>query len=108
MLGYIIIGILIICIIYYYLRCKTIYRFYSKTCGYCIDSQDEWDLFKSTMKDNYFIIIVDVDINDDSGKLADKYKINGVPQVLCKTYSKNHLYEGERTAVGYKTWIESL
>lgn len=78
-------------------------RFSKPTCKYCVDSQLEWDKFKSLAK-LHNIETIDVDISDNTNHTKywlSKYKIDSVPTVIKITTLWSYVYDGPRICGEY-------
>jgi thiol-disulfide isomerase/thioredoxin len=84
----------------------TVYRFKSDGCPHCRNSKAEWDKFVSETSGK--LNAVEIDITDPKSKeLSEKYQVRGVPTVIKVEDDGSHkVYEGPRTSIGYKSWLE--
>jgi glutaredoxin len=108
----IIVGVVILVLLLLLLRCycTKVYRFYRPGCPYCVNSKEEWDLFKSkcTFK---MTIPVDVNLDDNTEhikKLTKRFNVNGVPTIVKTDYYGGYeTYDGDRTCDSYLRWVNN-
>ncbi len=83
-----------------------VYRFYRPTCPYCIESQAEWDKFKS-MAQFTRIRPIDVDL-DAKPAFKERFGVSSVPTVMLVDRDGAHFtYDGPRLADDYYSWVYS-
>jgi hypothetical protein len=88
-----------------------IYRFSSVTCGFCRDSQAEWEDFKQMMKFRFVICYdVDRDASDpNTADLLDNFSVTTVPKVVAVLPDgRRYEYTGERTSTAMNSWVSNL
>ena len=108
----VVVAAIVLSLLYLVFRCYStvIYRFYRPTCPACVNSQGEWNKFKSNCM---LKLIRPVDINREDGsehslKLAHKFKVETVPTVIKLDNEGGHsVYDGPRTADAYMVWAKT-
>jgi hypothetical protein len=106
-----IVGLLLLSVyLYVQLVSTKVYRFYRPTCPACVQSQAEWDSFKSAC---LFKTIKPIDVNmdlpdDPNAALYKFFNVQGVPTFVKVTPNGMFVtYEGDRTAALIMAWASS-
>ena len=78
------VAVVVLVVLYIFIRLHsvTVYRFYKPSCPHCVNSQAEWDNFKSKCM---WKLIRPVDVNlENKGnqKMAAKFQVKTVPKVV--------------------------
>ncbi len=85
-----------------------VYRFYKKSCPYCVNSQKEWDKFKMSCIFK-MVSCVDVDMATKSGsEAASKFGVTSVPTVIAVNGDMMTTYSGDRTSRSYNDWVSTF
>lgn len=84
---------------------KQIVRFSRKTCKFCVDSQPEWDSFKTAAISNKVDFdIIDVDIENNSihtRTWLSNYQVDSVPKIIKITGWGTTVFNGPNTGSAY-------
>lgn len=89
----------------------TFVRYHMNGCGHCVAMEEEWNKFVKEMSNQQNINIVNIEKSAaDSGVSPDlTSKVEGYPTLILYTNNgkKQTMYEGERNADAFKSWLAS-
>jgi glutaredoxin len=99
--------VLLLFIIVAYYACSDIntyiVRYHRPSCKYCVESQQEWDLFKAKHADDLIrsnVFIIDVDTSQDTEHTrywCAKYNFQTVPTVVKLSKFSTKVFDKSRT-----------
>ena len=89
-----------------------IVKYYSPTCGACLNMQGEWDNMCNDLEKNYHGEIVVASVDPSGRDALDKYniysEINGYPTILYLVNGeKKDEYNGDRSHKDMIKWMKS-
>lgn len=85
----------------------TVYWFHRPGCPHCENMKNEWNQLTRVVSKKYKMKAINTSIPRNA-KLAKKYGVQGVPHIVkTKGGSKYNVYQGNRSVVDMKTWVEN-
>ena len=85
---------------------KTIYWFHRPGCPHCDNMKNDWNQLSGVVSKKYKLKAINTSIPKNA-KLGKKYGVKGVPHIV-KTNggSKYEVYNGNRSVIDMKQWID--
>ena len=85
----------------------TVYWFHRPGCPHCENMKNEWNRLTRVVSKKYRLKAINTSIPQNA-KLARKYGVQGVPHIIkTKGGSTYDVYDGDRSVMDMKKWIEN-